>query len=198
MNNNTSRQQFPSEDSPREELDKLQLRVEHHVRDVMRKDGWLRPTLFAVSPKGLSIFAPGPLNEVSEKNEFAAVARLICAAQGAIAVVLAIEAWVLEAKPGERLDPHALPSASPHRREFIHLSGEALGRTYQQKFLPMLRDHRGRFACLGMAKVLPPEAAEGRFANLLPQIPVTEEVRAFAAAVLKTKGIFRVKSLGEY
>ena len=49
-----------------------------------------------------------------------------------------------------------------------------------------------------MAKVLPPEAAEGRFANLLPQIPVTEEVRAFAAAVLKTKGIVRVKSLGEY
>jgi hypothetical protein len=49
-----------------------------------------------------------------------------------------------------------------------------------------------------MATVLPPEAAEGRFANLLPQIPVTEEVRAFAAAVLKTKGIFRVKSLGEY
>ena len=198
MKNNTSCQQFPSDDSPREELDKLLLRVEHHVRDVMHKDGRLRPTLFAVSPEGLSIFAPGPLNEVSEKNEFAAVARLICAAQGAIAVVLAIEAWVLEAKPGERLDPYALPSASPHRREFISLSGEALGRTYQQKFLTILRDHRGRIACLGMAKVLPPEPAEGRFSNLLPQIPVTEEVRVFAAAVLKTKGIFRVKSLGEY
>ena len=41
MNNNTSCQQFPSEDLPREELDKLLLRVEHHVRDVMRKDGRL-------------------------------------------------------------------------------------------------------------------------------------------------------------
>ena len=80
MKHNTSCQQFPSDDSPREELDKLLLRVEHHVRDVMHKDSRLRPTLFAVSPEGLSIFAPGPLNEVSEKNEFAAVARLICAA----------------------------------------------------------------------------------------------------------------------
>ena len=88
MKHNTSCQQFPSEDSPREELDKLLFRVEHRARDVMRKDGRL-------------------------------------------------------------------------------------------------------------AKVLHPEPAEGRFANLLPQIPVTEEVRAFAAAMLKTKGIVRVKSLGE-
>ena len=68
MKQNTYCQQFPSEDSPREELDKLLLRVEHRVRDVMRKDGRLRPTLFAVSPEGPSIFAPGPLNEVSEKT----------------------------------------------------------------------------------------------------------------------------------
>jgi hypothetical protein len=95
------------------------------------------------------------------------------------------------------LDPHALPSASPHRREFICLCGEALGCNYQQKLLPNLRDHRGRFACLGTAKVLPPEPAEGRFANVLRQIPITEEVRAFAAAMLKTKGIVRVKSHDE-
>jgi hypothetical protein len=41
MNNDTSCQQFPSEDLPREELDKLLLRVKHHVLDVMRKDSRL-------------------------------------------------------------------------------------------------------------------------------------------------------------
>src|ERR1017187_7980910 len=131
----------------REQLDKLFLDVESRARGVMRREGRLGPTLFTVSPEGLSIYAPGPLNEVSEKNDFAAIARLICAAQRAVAAVLAIEAWVLEAKPGERLDLFMRPSQSAHRREYICLIGEALHSFFQKKFLPILPDRRACPSC---------------------------------------------------
>jgi hypothetical protein len=78
------------------------------------------------------------VNEVPEKNDFAAVARLICAAQAVTAVVLAVEAWVLEAKPGQRLDLFTRPSVSPHRKGFVCLIGEARDKTYQQKLVPIL------------------------------------------------------------
>src|ERR1035441_7037257 len=173
----------------REQLDKLFLDVESRAHGVMRRDGRLSPKLFTVSSEGLSIYAPGPLNEVSEKNDFAAIARLICAAQRAVAAVLAIEAWVLEAKPGERLDLFMRPSQSAHRREYICLIGEALHSIHQQKFLPIFRDRRGRFSCLGTAKVLPPDPVEVRFGNLLPQTPLTDEVRAFATSMLESRGL---------
>jgi hypothetical protein len=173
----------------REQLDKLFIEVESHARGVMRRDGRLSPTLFAVSPGGLSVYAPGPVNEVPEKNDLAAIARLICAARAVTAVVLAIEAWGLEAKPGRRLDLFTRPSQSPHRKEYLCLLGESQGGDCQQKLLPILRDRRGRFACLGMAKALPPDPAEGRFSHLLPQTPLTEEVRVFVASMLESRGL---------
>lgn len=191
MNEDTSFSEPPrtANLNAREQLDKLFLDVESRAHGVMRRDGRLSPTLFAVSPGGLSVYAPGPLNEVAEKNSFAAVARLICAAQAVTAVVLAVEAWVLEAKPGERLDLRARPSQSPLRKECICLCGEALGSIYQQKLVPILRDHRRRFSCLGTPEILPAEPAAGRFANLLPQTPLSEDVRAFATLMLKSRGL---------
>ena len=195
MNINTSSEQPDAEPGsttdlhPREQLDQLFLRVESRLQHVMRKHRRLSPTLFTVSPEGLSIYAPGPLNEVPEKNGFAADARLICASQGSVAAVLAFEAWALEAKPGERLAPYARPSQSPLRKEYICLCGEAFGSIYQQKLLPILRDHRGRFSCLGTSKILPPEPTAGRFANLLPQTLLNDEVRTFANLMLKSRGL---------
>ena len=56
--------------------------------------------------------------------------------------------------------------------------------------MPILRDHRGRFSCLGTPRVLPPEPTAGRFAKLLPQTPLNEDVRAFAALLLRDRGLF--------
>jgi hypothetical protein len=186
-----------SSTSSREALDQLLLHVEPRLEDFMREEGHLDPTLFTVSPEGLFIYAPGPLNEVSEKDCFAANARLICAAQGVTAVVLALEAWVLEAQPGQRFDRSALPSQSPDRQEVICLLGEARNRVSHQKLFPIMRDSLGRFSCLGQPRVLPPGPAEGRFGHLLPRTPMTQEVRAFAVAMLRARGLVPVKVLGE-
>src|ERR1035441_5011107 len=74
MNINTSSEQPDAEPGsttdlhPREQLDQLFLRVESRLQHVMRKHRRLSPTLFTVSPEGLSIYAPGPLNEVPKKT----------------------------------------------------------------------------------------------------------------------------------
>jgi hypothetical protein len=109
----------------------------------------------------------------------------ICGAHGAVVAVLATEAWVRFAKPGERLDLQPRPAQSPDRKEYVSLLGEALGGTYQNRLLPILRDNRGRFSCLGKSKVLPPEPVVGRYASLLPRTPLPQEGRAIVNLLLE-------------
>ena len=155
----------------------------------MREEGALLPSIFAASPDGLFLLGSKPVNQELEKPEFATDARLICTAQAATAVVLAVEACVLEARPGEPRPPGMRSSESPRRKECIVLSGEAVGGFYRQRLAPILRDGRGRFSGLGPAFVPPPDPPDGPLARLLPGAPPTPEVRAFAASLLKARGV---------
>ena len=125
---------------PRAQLESLLDLAQEHAEDALREDGALFPSLFAASPQGLFLFGSKPVNAELEKKEFATGARLVCTAQAATAVVLAVEAWVLEARPGEPRPPGMRPSESPRRQECIVLSGEAVGGFYRQRLAPILRD----------------------------------------------------------
>jgi len=167
--------------------------VEAHAEQILRKEGHLLPTLMVIGSEGVFFFTSGPLNEEAEKNEFAAIARLICTAHDARQAVLALETWIVEVRPGVPLDPNLRPAESPHRKECIFLMGEARGGVQHHVMLPILRDRRGRFSCFGVNRKEIQHPAEGRFANLLPPSPVTEEVRSFAAALLEQRGLAPVK-----
>jgi hypothetical protein len=179
---------------PQAQLNALLDLAQEHAEDALREDGALFPSLFAASPRGLFLFGSKPVNAELEKKEFSTDARLICTAQAATAVVLALEAWVLEAEPGERLLPGLRPSESPRRKECIVLSGEAVGGFHKQRLRPILRDGRGHFSGLGPSIVPPPEPPEGPLAKLLPEAPPTPEVHAFASALLKARGVNLVEA----
>ena len=187
MNNDTSFQQSADLQRRREQLDGLLSYVEARAQDVLRKHGHLHPALYAISPEGLCLYIAPSLKE-SEKDAHAENARLICVAHGAEVAVLATEAWVRFAKLGEPLDLQPRPSQSSDRKEFVSLIGEALG-TYQNRLLPILRDNRGRFSCLGKSKVLPPEPVVGRYASLLPHSPLPQESRAIVILLLERRGL---------
>lgn len=191
MNTGTPTPSNPPSDPPdeRAQLTTFLQWIEPQVEQVLRQAGDMNPTLHVISAQGLHLFSPGPLNEEAEKNEFAGLARLICAAHDARMVVLAMQTWVVQARSDEPLDLHTKPSESPHRKEYLYLMGEARGGIHAHVLLPILRDRRGRFSCLGSNRVELHEPAEGRFAHLLPQSTVTEEVRAFAAAMLEQQGV---------
>jgi len=188
MNNDTSSQQSADLQRRREQLDGLMSCVESRAQDVLRKHGRLHPALYAVSPEGLCLYLAPSLEE-AEKDAYAENARLICAAHGAVVAVLATEAWVLFAKSGELAGLKTRPSQSPDRKEYVSLIGEALGGTYQNKLLPILRDNRCRFSCLGKSKVLPPEPVVGRYASLLPHTPPPQESRAIVTSLLERRGL---------
>lgn len=188
MNNDTSSQQSADLQRRREQLDGLLSYVEARAQDVLRKHGHLHPALYAISPESLCLYIAPSLEE-SEKDAHADNARLICGAHGAEVAVLATEAWVLFAKSGELADLKTRPAQSPDRKEYVSLIGEALGGTYQNRLLPILRDNRGRFSCLGKSKVLPPEPVVGRYASLLPHSPLPQEARAIVNLLLERRGL---------
>ena len=103
--------------------------------------------------------------------------------------MLATEAWVLFAKSAELADLKTRPSQSPRRREYVSLIGEALGGTYHNRLLPILRDNRGRFSCLGTSNVLPPKPVVGRYSSLLPHTPLPQESRAIVTLLLERRGL---------
>ena len=59
----------------------------------------------------------------------------------------------------------------------------------KQKFLPIIRSGNGKFFGFGESNAPGMDKMEGRFAQILPPKPPTDEHRALAHAVLKVKGV---------
>jgi len=134
------------------------------------------------------MFVPESLANDGEKDAFATTARLMCIAHAASVVVMAMEAWIKTATPGEKLDMTEPPSEAFDRQEVIVLMGEARD-GQKQKFLPIIRSGNGKFFGFGDSDMPTLEKMEGRFAQILPPKVATGEHRALAKAMLKVKGV---------
>jgi hypothetical protein len=171
-----------------ETLDDLLAQAEHYANYCMRGTGRVTPALFLVGPDGPLMFVPESLADARAKDDFAAMAQLMCIAHGATACVLTLEAWATFAKPGEKFDMTEAPSEAFDRREFVILMGESHS-GHKQKYLPIIRSGNGKF--FGFGEVEDPGADEvkGRFAQLLPPKVPDAAMREVARAMLKIKGV---------
>jgi hypothetical protein len=134
------------------------------------------------------MFVPASLADENEKDAFATTARLMCIAHAATVAVMALEAWMKMATPGEQMDMTEPPSEAFDRQEVIVLMGEAQG-SQKQKFLPIIRSDNRRFFGFGDSNVPVMDKMEGRFAQILPPNVATDEHRALAKVMLKVKGV---------
>ena len=166
-----------------ENLDDLLAQAEHYANFSMRNLGHLPPTLFLIGSKGPVMFMPESLADESDKNDFATTARLMCIAHAATACVMALEAWVKSAKPGEKFDETEPPSEAFDRQEVVVLLGESQ-HGHKQKFLPIIRSDNGNFFGFGEADASSMDQMKGRFAHILPTV---------AKAMLKVKGVAQAK-----
>ena len=173
-----------------ENLDDLLAQAEHYANYSMRNMGRLPPMLFLVGPDGPMMFTPESLVDDRAKDDFATNARLMCIAHAATSVVMALEAWVKFAKPGEKFDETEPPSESIDRREVIVLMGESHN-GQKQKFLPIIRSDNGRFFGFGESALPTMDAMKGRFAQLLPTKIPDAAMCDLAKAMLKVKGAGR-------
>jgi hypothetical protein len=169
-------------------LDDLMAQTGHYAEFCMRNSGKMAPTLFLIGADGPLMFVPASLVDASEKDDFATTARLVCIAHAATACVMALEAWMKSATPGEKMDMTEPPSEAFDRQEVIVLMGESLS-GQKQKFLPIIRHGNGKFFNLGETTVPGMDKMEGRFAQILPPKVPNDEMRLLAKTMLKVKGV---------
>ena len=132
------------------------------------------------------MFMPDSLADEGDKDEFATKARLMCIAHAATSVVMALEAWVKFAKPGEKFDETEPPSEAFDRQEVVVLMGES-HTAKKQKFLPIIRSDNGKFFGFGEDKAPPIDNMSGRFAHFLPPEVPNAGARRLAKAMLNTE-----------
>jgi hypothetical protein len=107
-------------------LDDLLANARHYAEFCMRGTGDVPPTLFLVGADGKQImFMPKNLADVKAKDNFATMSQLMAIASGATVAVMALEAWMKTAKPGETFDNTELPSEAFDRQAVIVLMGES-------------------------------------------------------------------------
>jgi len=148
----------------------------------------MAPTLFLIGEQGPLMFCPRSLRDEGEKDEFANLARLLCIAHDASAVVITMESWMKVAQPGEILDLTEPPSEAIDRREVITLMGESRGGGQKQKILSIVRSGNHKFFTL--ADATPKcDSFGGRFAQILPPRDTRLEHRIMAEAMLKIQGV---------
>jgi hypothetical protein len=171
-----------------ETLDDLLAQAEHYAEFCMRNSGKMSPTLFLIGADGPLMFVPASLADADEKDAFATTARLMCIAHAAKVAVMALEAWMKTAKPGEKLDLTEPPSEAFDRQEIIVLTGESHG-GQKQKFLPIIRSGNGKFFDFGESDLPGLDKMEGRFAQILPPKAPDAKMRLLAQTMLQVKGV---------
>lgn len=178
----------PVQPAKLETLDDLLAQAEHYAGFCMRNSGKMAPTLFLIGADGPLMFVPSSLVAANEKDAFADTARLVCIAHAATACVMALEAWMKMATPGEQMDMTEPPSEAFDRQEVIVLMGESRD-GQKQKFLPIIRHDNGKFFNLGETTVPGMDRMEGRFAQILPPKVADAGLREVAKTMLKVKGV---------
>jgi hypothetical protein len=143
-------------------LDDLLAQAEHYAGFCMRNSGKMSPTLFLIGADGPLMFVPASLVDADEKDAFATTARLVCIAHAATVSVMALEAWMKTATPGEKMDMTEPPSEAFDRQEVIVLMGESHS-GQKQKFLPIIRNGNGKFFGFGDSNMPSMDKMEGRF-----------------------------------
>ncbi len=166
-------------------LDELLANTEHFARFCMDNSGQVTPAMFFLGDEGQGMFVPERLSDEEDKDDFATQCRLVCVAQGATACVMVLEAWAKIAKPGEPLDTTERPSEAFDRQEFVILMGESRAGN-RQRFLPIIRSGNGRFFGFGEPNE-PGAEMQGRFAQILPPVAPSAELRQMARLLLQAK-----------
>ena len=171
-------------------LDDLLGNAKHYAEYCMRGTGSLPPTLFLIGRDGKQIMLmPKNLADEKAKDDFATQSKLMAVACGATVAVMALEAWVKTAKPGEKFDMTEAPSEAFDRREVVVLMGESIAAGQKQKLLPIIRSDNHKFFGFGESTGSELKNIQGRFSQLLPTKVPDEGMRALALAMLKVKGV---------
>ena len=132
----------------------------------LRATGSVRPTMLALTPRGVLAHYPEQLADEDDKDRFAVECRFLLVATAATASAMVLESWMVVDRPGEDILSTA-PSESPHRIEIVTICAET--RT-ENRFLmlPIRRTTLGLYAGLGEDAAPAGLTTQGRFSGMFP------------------------------
>lgn len=165
----------------------LMTTAEYMADRSLREIGKFHPTLLILGKDGPLIVHPDGFADEQAKDAFMTTARLLCIAQAATCVVMALEAWATFPKPGHPFNPQEMPSESLERKELVILIGESRGKD-MQKCLPIVRTDAGGFFGFGEDPLPKGASVAGRFAKLLPPLLPNAKQQRWAQEALKVMG----------
>lgn len=168
-------------------VDDLMAAARDYAEFCLRNSGRMASTLFLIGSEGPMMFLPPPLAGEEEKDNFANAARLMCLAYNASASVIAMEAWLKTAKPGEQLDVSVPPSEAEERQEVVALLGEERG-GHQHHFLKIVRSDNGKFFGFTDADLPETDRVVGRFAEILPPTVPDNAMQTLAKTIMAKSG----------
>jgi hypothetical protein len=168
-------------------LDDLMAQAAHYADFCLRNSGRMPATLFLIGDDGPLMLIPESLAGEQEKDDFANTSRMVCIAHNASACVMALEAWLKTAKPGEPFDVTEPPSEALDREEVVVLMGEE-STGQRQQFLNIIRSGNGKFFGLTPNAIPLADSMTGRFAHILPSKAPDEAAQMLAKTILKVRG----------
>lgn len=157
-------------------LDEFAHRTLDSVRSNFERAGQLLPVIMVLGRRDLKtgLVLPAPemtvvgfdANSPKVKGRLSVLIKQFALSVDAVAVVVATEAWMVQAQEGERIDDLTAmaPSAHPRREEVVHVTIDALAgcRLFWATILGGAGQRR-----LGLFESKTPSSTEGRLTNLL-------------------------------
>ncbi len=150
----------------------------------LRKQGTIPPLFLAVTPNESFTLFPENVEDEKTRESFGFLARLTCAAHGAIGAMFVAEAWVSAIEPGE---PPDLPlSEAFNRKECVLIASELMAGAQRHTLLPIIRTDAGTYFGLGEPETMPADLGGDRSTWFLPPDQITESDRRIARALLES------------
>jgi hypothetical protein len=177
----SNQQKHMSHESAFKSLDEFIAYAEKYAGFALHQEGRLGAAFIFLGADGSVFFLPVNTADARAKHESTKLARLVCCAHSAAAVVFIAEAWM-----SNQAGTFTHPSKALDRKEIVVLTAEGYGMR-KQKFLPIVRTESGKF--FGFGESSGSDSAEGRFTNILPTGALTPEVQALANNILLALGV---------
>ena len=188
MNNESSPERPSGAAQCREHLDAFLAFVQSRVHEILGEHGQITPTLCVLHEEGLTVYASNS-HEDPQDDSHAEDLRLICAAMGAQIAVLVIQVWAPPVQRGKPRSFQASPPLFANYREYLSLTGAALGGFHAHRLLPVLRNRDDSYSCLGTTLMAAAKPVVDRYGDLLPHHPPTAKDRALARRRLAWRGL---------
>ena len=179
-----------SKESSRAEIEKLIARAKFHADEALDVGHPVTPTLYLHCQNGTTTgYDLGKM--IGNEGALATNLRLMCVAEGADAMVLCGEAWMMREKQRDQNNWYAPATEPSEREEVVILLAESREESFQ-RVLPIIRMDDEQFFRFAEEFEIHNPRLVNQWGKCLPKEIPDEHERKRAESILESQGIFPI------